>query len=73
MLAFFEGLGKVKEVAQIRLIQQCIGLIVAWGALFCGAKLYVAGINWLVNITIILFLSGIAISSLFLSIFGKVK
>lgn len=56
MLAFFEGLGKVKEVAQIRLIQQCIGLIVAWGALFCGAKLYVAGINWLVNITIIFIL-----------------
>jgi hypothetical protein len=54
VLAFFEGLGKVKEVAKIRLIQQSIGLIIVWGGLFCGAKLYVNGINWLMSIIIVL-------------------
>lgn len=54
ILAFFEGLSKVKEVALIRLVQQCIGLIVLCGGLFMGAKLFVSGINWLVGIIIVL-------------------
>ncbi|WP_449039360.1 lipopolysaccharide biosynthesis protein [Parabacteroides goldsteinii] len=54
ILAFFEGLSKVKEVAQIRLVQQGIGLIVLCGGLFMGAKLFVSGINWLVGIIIVL-------------------
>lgn len=54
ILAFFEGLSKVKEVAQIRLVQQCLGLIVLCGGLFMGAKLFVSGINWFVGIIIVL-------------------
>lgn len=54
ILAFFEGLSKVKEVALIRLVQQGIGLIVLCGGLFMGAKLFVSGINWLVGIIIVL-------------------
>lgn len=69
ILAFFEGLGKVKEVAKIRLIQQCIGLIIVWGGLFCGAKLYVNGINWLMSIIIVLTLIW---SSNFKSIFVNI-
>lgn len=54
ILAFFEGLSKVKEVAQIRLVQQCIGLIVLCGGLFMGAKLFVSGMNWLIGIITII-------------------
>lgn len=56
ILAFLEGLGKVKEVAKIRLCQQCVGLIIVWGGLFLGAKLFVSGINWMVGIVLILIL-----------------
>ena len=51
--AFLEGLGKVQEVAKMRLWQQMIGLLVVWGGLIIGAKLYVLGVNWLVGITLI--------------------
>lgn len=54
ILAFLEGLGKVKEVAKIRLYQQCAGLVTVWGGLLLGAKLYVSGINWMVGIVLIL-------------------
>lgn len=50
VLAFLEGLGKVKEIAKIRLYQQCVGLVVVWGGLFLGAQLFVAGINGIVSI-----------------------
>lgn len=54
ILAFLEGLGKVKEIAQIRLFQQGIGLLVVWGSLICGAKLFTPGINWCIGIIIII-------------------
>lgn len=53
ILAFIEGLGKVKEVAKIRLWQQSVGLLVVWGCLTLGGKLYTPGVNWLVGITLI--------------------
>lgn len=53
ILAFLEGLGKVTEVAKVRLYQQSISLLVVWGGLILGAKLYVAGINWLVIILLV--------------------
>lgn len=53
ILAFLEGLGKVKEVAKVRLYQQSISLLVVWGGLILGAKLYVSGINWLVIILLV--------------------
>ena len=54
ILAFFEGLGKVKEVAKIRLLQQLFSIIVVCGGLFCGAKLYISGINWFIGIVLVL-------------------
>lgn len=53
ILAFIEGLGKVKEVAKIRLYQQVIGLIVVWGSLLVGAKLFTLGINWGIGVIIV--------------------
>ncbi|SHE81243.1 Membrane protein involved in the export of O-antigen and teichoic acid [Bacteroides luti] len=48
VFAYLEGLGKVKEVAKIRLYQNCFGLFFVWSSLFLGAKLMVSGINSLV-------------------------
>lgn len=53
ILAFIEGLGKVKEVAKIRLWQQSIGLLVVWGSLMAGARLYTPGINWIIGIFLV--------------------
>lgn len=53
ILAFIEGLGKVKEVAKIRLYQQSFCLLVVWSGLFLGAKLYVSGLNCLVAVVLI--------------------
>lgn len=53
ILAFFEGLGKVKEVAKIRLYQQLSGLVIVCGGLLIGAKLFVLGTNWIIGIIII--------------------
>lgn len=54
VLAFLEGLGKVKDVAKIRLYQQCCSLLVVWCGLIGGAKLYVAALNLFVSIILIL-------------------
>lgn len=40
--AFVEGLGKVKEVAFIRLQQQVLTQVLVWGGLVAGFKLYAA-------------------------------
>ena len=53
ILSFIEGLGKVKEVAKIRLYQQTIGLLIVWSGLALGAKLYVSGLNCLVAVSLI--------------------
>ena len=54
ILAFLEGLGKVKEVAQIRLCHFCIVLLVVCTGLGLGAKLYVPGLNSIVGVFIVL-------------------
>nr|WP_302828673.1 hypothetical protein [uncultured Bacteroides sp.] len=53
ILAFIEGLGKVKEVAKVRLYQQCTSILIVWGGLVFGIKLYVPGINGFVVILLI--------------------
>ena len=56
MLAFIEGLGKVKEIAKIRLYQQVFCLLTVWIGLFLGAKLYVSGLNCLVAVALAAFI-----------------
>ncbi len=53
ILAFIEGLGKVKEVAKVRLYQQCTSILIVWGGLVFGFNLYVPGINGFVVILLI--------------------
>lgn len=43
VLAYIQGLGKVKEIAQILLIQQLFRFAIVWGGLIVGAKLFVLG------------------------------
>ena len=52
-IAFIEGLGKVKEIAKIRLIQQVITMLLKWSGLFLGFKLYVGGIGTLVGVSVL--------------------
>lgn len=54
-IAFVEGLGKVKEIAKIRLVQQVVTMLVIWSGLFAGLKLYVGGIGTIVGVGIILY------------------
>lgn len=53
--AFIDGLGKVKEIAKIRMIQQFIGLLILWSGLAAGLKLYVGGISSIIGFFILLF------------------
>jgi O-antigen/teichoic acid export membrane protein len=52
IISFIEGLGKIKEVAQIRLVQQFINPVVVWGGLALGSKLYVSGVNVIVAVVV---------------------
>lgn len=53
IIAFVEGLGKVKEVAQIRFIQQIVHPIVLWGSLILGFKLFVPGIDAVLKVLVV--------------------
>lgn len=53
IIAFIEGLGKVKEVAEIRLVQQFIHPIVIWGGLATGSKLFVSGADAIIRVVIV--------------------
>lgn len=53
ILAFIEGLGKVKEVAQIRLVQQFIHPVVVWGGLALGSKLFVSGADAIIRVVVV--------------------
>jgi O-antigen/teichoic acid export membrane protein len=45
LLAFIEGLGKIKQVALIRLVQQATQALVIWAALLFKVKLFAIGIG----------------------------
>ncbi len=53
ILAFIEGLGKVKETAKIRLVQQFIHPIVVWGGLAIGSKLFVSGADAVLRVLVV--------------------
>ena len=53
IIAFIEGLGKVKETAKIRLVQQFIHPIVVWGGLVIGSKLFVSGADAVLRVLVV--------------------
>jgi O-antigen/teichoic acid export membrane protein len=44
-MAVLQGMGKVKEMARLALIQQIFVLVVTWTSLILGAKLFISAIN----------------------------
>lgn len=52
IIAFLQGLGKVKEIARIQLILQIFKLTIVWVGLIAGAKLYVLGLGSFMGILI---------------------
>ncbi len=56
VIAFIEGLGKVKEVAQIRLVQQFMHPVVVWGGLAIGSKLFVSGADAILRVLVVGFI-----------------
>ncbi len=52
IIAFLQGLGKVKEIARIQLILQIFKLTIVWAGLIAGAKLYVLGLGSFMGILI---------------------
>jgi O-antigen/teichoic acid export membrane protein len=53
IVAFIQGLGKVKEIAQIQFIAMILRLSIVWGGLVLGAKLYVLGLGSIISALII--------------------
>lgn len=53
ILSFIEGLGKVKEVAKVRFIQQILHPVIVWGGLSIGSKLYVSGADAIIRILVV--------------------
>lgn len=54
ILSYLEGLGKIKEVAKIRLIQQIVMMVSLWLLLISGAKLYSGAIANLTSVLIVI-------------------
>lgn len=52
IVSFIEGLGKVREIAKFRMIQQIVQPFVLWGGLWLGFKLYVPGLDALFRVLI---------------------
>ena len=51
--AFIAGLGKVKEVAQLSLVQQIVHPVIIWGGLSIGGKLFVSGTDALIRVVVV--------------------
>jgi len=54
ILAFLIGLGKVKEIAKIQLIQQVFRLSFVWVSLIFGAKMFVLGISSFIGALVVI-------------------
>jgi len=54
ILAFIEGLGKVKEVAKMRLTQQILTTFLIWICLISGMKLYASGLSNIFGLLLLL-------------------
>lgn len=68
IVAFIQGLGKVKEIAKIQLIVLVFRLIVTWGGLVLGAKLYVLGVGSIVSALILMILTAVKYRNLLINI-----
>jgi O-antigen/teichoic acid export membrane protein len=70
IIAIIEGLGKVEEVARIRLFQQIVFMIFLWCGLLIGFKLYVGGLGILISVIGLIFLLWRKYKTLFLNLYN---
>lgn len=67
--AYLEGLGKVREIAKIRLIQQIVTMSAVWLGLFLGLKLYVVILPSFLTVIILIWMGypkfGVIIKNLY--------
>lgn len=54
IFSFIEGLGKVKEIAKLRLVQQLGSLIILWSMLTLGGKLYSAPVAGVASLVLVM-------------------
>ncbi|PWK21410.1 hypothetical protein LV89_03703 [Arcicella aurantiaca] len=55
LFSFLEGIGRIKQTAKLRLLQQIINLIILWTMLINGGKLYSAPISGLCSLLVVVF------------------
>lgn len=67
--AFVEGLGKVKEIAQIRLLQQVFTQLVFWISLISGFKLFAAALSPFIGGVIFIIMGKSFFSKLLINIY----
>jgi len=72
VMAFLQGLGKVKEIAQIQLRLLVFRLFIVWVGLILGAKLYVLGMSSFIGILIIILIITIKYRKLLTNIWKTV-
>jgi len=70
VVAFIQGLGKVKEIAKIQFIVLFFRLTVVWGGLILGAKLYVLGISSLVTVFVLILIISVIYRKLLTNIWN---
>ena len=68
LMAFIQGLGKVKEIAKIQLVQQIFRLTSIWLGLILGAKLFVLGIGSFIGVVLCLIIILIKYKNLLIKI-----
>jgi O-antigen/teichoic acid export membrane protein len=73
VLAFLEGLGRVKEVAKIRFFQQLVNLLVVTAVFIFKGKLFAIGIASLFSFFLILIYVWISQKNILLFIYNKKK
>lgn len=68
LVAFIQGLSKVKEIAKIQFMVMLIRFAIIWGGLILGAKLYVLGLSGLFSFLLLLITIGVKYKSLLTNI-----
>ena len=68
IVAFIQGLGKVKEIAKIQLLILFVRLAIVWGGLILGAKLFVLGIGSFITAFLLILIIAVQYRKLLINI-----
>ena len=68
IVAFIQGLGKVKEIAKIQFFILFFRLAIVWGGLILGAKLFVLGMGTFISAFLLILMIAVQYRKLFLNL-----